>query len=291
MLDSARRAPWLVDDRQLWSLLDMIQFAQGTIMALMTLDRHHESITGLAKTEPGTPVPEMVVNDVLHHAHIVQAECSRLELHAVSLAAVSVINRLRFNDPPFTYAGLDASLGSMLSQMRYAFGQQRFAFVRPHLTDYYERRERFGDNILPAFGGRATEELCDAGNCLALAFDTACAFHALRAAELAIRRFITTKGIQVPNRPNLDDADWTEMLKAVDEWLVVQVAQLRKTGQPRGSPGQELIETYNALIADARYFQPLRNGVMHVRHVYNEHEAHALFDRVGAFLRRMAPLI
>jgi hypothetical protein len=127
----------------------------------------------------------------------------------------------------------------------------------------------------------ADQDMRDAGNCLALDLHTAAVFHLMRVVEHGVRRLIADFNVQVPSRPCLEDADWSELITALN-------AKVVSLGTPqRGSPERREVERLTTLISEARTLKDFRNPTMHCRVVYNVHEAKNILVHVRTFIQRV----
>jgi hypothetical protein len=289
---SRRVAPWLAETRQLWSLIDMIEFYGGsTVSGWLLLHESSQKLHLRALNEPEVPVPPEHKRYILHLVTELERECEGLGMENVALAARMLMNQVQDVYPVCNYGALHVGLDAFLSQLSFTFNKQRFAFVREDVNRFFERDAAFGVEVMQAVSDDINQEIRSAGNCLALDLHTASVFHCVRVVELGLRRFFSTNNIVIPKRPNLNDADWTEIITHLDVWLTAEIARLSTPSPARGSPERRRIDTYNSLISDARYPKERRNETMHCRHVFSASDARNVFDRVHAFMQRIVPLI
>jgi DNA-binding PucR family transcriptional regulator len=157
--------------------------------------------------------------------------------------------------------------------------KQQFAYVKPDRQQYFMEENLLGI-AMPCPLPDAEPDILDAANCLALELHTAAVFHLMRVAEHGVRKLIKDLNVTLPNRPSLDDSDWSELVTAL-------TAKVLSLGTPkRGSPDVKEIDRLNALVSEARMLKEFRNPTMHCGRRYNEHEAANILGHVRHFMQR-----
>lgn len=139
---------------------------------------------------------------------------------------------------------------------------------------------------VPLFGTRvqtdfpsAIDDIEEAAKCMAFGRSTASAFHSMRVIEIAIRAVARCLNIPDPIKPA--DRNWGVVLKAIkDEIDRRWPARARQSGD--GRIFEDLYATLDAMK------NPWRNATMHVEAVYTSENAEAIFQAVGAFMRKLA---
>jgi hypothetical protein len=67
--------------------------------------------------------------------------------------------------------------------------RRKFFEPEPHYLKYFENPKLFGDAVFSSFPS-ATDDIAEAGTCLALERSTACVMHSMRATEVALRALV-----------------------------------------------------------------------------------------------------
>lgn len=133
----------------------------------------------------------------------------------------------------------------------------------------------FGVSVAEKFP-QMSEDISEAGKCLALNRTTACVFHLMRAVEIAVQKFGAKIGeVALPESKN-----WQNILDEINKAI-------------RGMD-QKAIETKRyAAIASHLYNVKLawRNEVMHPKQTYTFEEAKVLFDAVGSFIGDLSTVV
>lgn len=147
-------------------------------------------------------------------------------------------------------------------------------------------KARYFDPELPLWGEgfrsnfpSASRDMEEAARCFALGLNTATAFHAMRIAEVGIRALARCLGIADPVRGA--DRNWAVALRKVKE----EIDRRWPAAQRLAGDGHKFEALYASLDAMKN---PWRNATMHVEAIYSEDDARAIFDAVGAFMRRVS---
>jgi hypothetical protein len=282
---ATRSWPWQAEPRRLWSLLDMLQFYSSDLTEAFRCVHHaSKAVAELEKTGN----PEHVSALLQHCLANLRAALGQLQLSPTVEATFQRLRDRIRTEGLSVPANRDVVLllveefeTSVLIELR-SYLYLAVPFSR---KDLYEQNEPpFGAKVASKFPD-ANRDIASGARCLALDEWAASVFHAVRSAEHGLRALFTHLGLTIPNRPNLEDADWSELITGLTNKVIA-------LGTPRrGSPEQKMIETYNALLSDARYLKDRRNETMHPRLMLGEPEATIAFGRVRDFLQRIAEVI
>lgn len=157
-----------------------------------------------------------------------------------------------------------------------------FVFIPPHIAKYYERDDLVSDHVKSAFPS-ASAEIREAGTCLASGLNTACVFHAMRAAEIGVRCLGEALSITLP-RP-IEQSEWQAILNA----LVPKIQEIENLPNANNPNKPADLAFYTQAAAQFRFF---KNGwrvhVAHARRTYNEPEAIEAIDHVRSFFETLA---
>lgn len=147
---------------------------------------------------------------------------------------------------------------------------------------FYSATDLFGEEFKVNFPV-ANGEICEAGKCLALDRYTACAFHLMRAMEIALRVLFTSLGMQ----PRiLSVTKWEAITDRIGAKIVKN--DLQRADDPTWQSEKPFYETAHAFLVAAR--SPLRNATMHVDVSYaDEGSILPVWLATEAFMRHIAP--
>jgi hypothetical protein len=135
--------------------------------------------------------------------------------------------------------------------------------------------------VTPLFGNEVedklpdmSEDIAEAGKCLALRRSTASVFHLMRAMEIAVQKFGDKLGV-----PLVDEKVWQVILDGIN-------AKIRPMG--KSADGKRYAEIssylYNVKLA-------WRNETMHPKATYTDEEAESIFQAVKTFMRELVAVL
>lgn len=140
---------------------------------------------------------------------------------------------------------------------------------------FYEQEEPlFGNSVEMKFPN-ASEDIAEAGKCLALGRYTASIFHLMRVTELGVQKFGDSLGIQLAHELN-----WQNILDQINKKV--------KALDPKAPETKQFAEASSHL-----YHVKLawRNEVMHPKQTYTEEEAREVFGATKSFMRDLCVLV
>jgi len=139
---------------------------------------------------------------------------------------------------------------------------------------YEPSQPLFGAEIEAKFSNKS-EDIAEAGKCLALVRPTAAVFHLMRVMEIGVRRFGDVLGVTLA-----DDKNWQNILDEINKAIraLDQKAMLTKKYAAASA------HLYNVKLAS-------RNEVMHPKQTYTPDEATKVFNATDAFIRDLVNLI
>ena len=131
----------------------------------------------------------------------------------------------------------------------------------------------FGDEVFNAFPN-ASDDIAEAGACLAFSRGTACVMHLMRAAEVSLAALAKALGVKRQN-------DWGSYLREIGKEL-----QKRAITSGARSPDEQF---YAEAAAGFEHLKRAwRNPTMHVDRTYSPERATEIFDAVRSFMRHLA---
>ena len=154
-------------------------------------------------------------------------------------------------------------------------GIYTFFQLDPRQAKFYEPSEPlFGADVEAKFP-MMSEDIAEAGNCMALDRDTAAVFHLMRVMEIALQRLGDKLGIVFVDKKN-----WQNILEEVNK-------AIRALDQK--DPQTKTYAEISAHLCNVKLCW--RNEVMHPKQTYTEEEAGTLFSAVKTFIRDLASVL
>jgi hypothetical protein len=160
-----------------------------------------------------------------------------------------------------------------------AIGLNRRKFFEPEsqYLKYFENPKLFGDAVLTAFPS-ATDDIAEAGTCLALERSTACIMHLMRAAEVSLRTLAKTVGVTDPLN------DWGSYLRETDRKLTEKAKAAGKRTADE--------EFYAEAIAQLDHVKRAwRNQSMHIDKSYSQPRAEEILLATKSLMAHLATRI
>jgi hypothetical protein len=189
---------------------------------------------------------------------------------ALSLKTSLDVVKTRLANPPKTRAEFEILVDMVRSELK----GKLFLFVPEHRSKYYDLILQ--STVTTAFP-LASNELVEAGNCLAAGLFTACVFHSMRAAEIGVRVLGTELGVTFPEKP-IELAEWQNILDQADS-KIVEMRNLK-----RGPVKDQKLHFFSQAAVQFRYFKDAwRVRVAHARESYDERRAISIFTHTLEF--------
>jgi hypothetical protein len=163
-----------------------------------------------------------------------------------------------------------------------------FVHVPDKLRQYVNQEFPFGHDVAEAFPS-STNDLSEAGNCLAVGCNTAAAFHLMRAAEVALWELGRDRRIPCAQSGKIEFTEWGIIIRELDT-AVMAIQQW-----PNSTIKEDAHKFYNAAVVEIRSFNDgWRRHSAHARpHMpkMESDEAIALWGHVFRFMNKLAPKI
>jgi hypothetical protein len=154
--------------------------------------------------------------------------------------------------------------------------ENRFFLSIPddNVAFYRPSEPLFGSEVEAKFP-MMSEDISEAGKCLALNRPTASVFHLMRLAEIAVQRFGDKLGVALATEKNWQNVldEINKAIKALDQKAPITKAY-----------AEAAAHLYNVKIC-------WRNEVMHPKQTYTPEEARAVFDAARIFIRDLAGIL
>lgn len=165
-------------------------------------------------------------------------------------------------------------VAELYNRLRDALEERLFVAVPTGMADLYRQQTPlFGEKVDDAFP-LSSEDISEAGKCLALGRYTAAVFHLMRVVELGVRHFGDKLGITLTTEKN-----WQPILDEINKAIKAMDHKLPQTKAYAATSAH----LYNVKIA-------WRNEVMHPKQTYTEEEARAVFTATRTFIRDLASM-
>jgi hypothetical protein len=163
-----------------------------------------------------------------------------------------------------------------------------FLKVDDQRGEVVDKNSLFGEPVKEAFGS-ASEDIKEAGNCLAAECNTAAVFHLMRAAEVALRALAKDRDVVFKEKP-LELKDWGEILGALEGKVKdLRLGESKRWIKPEIREVQ--IRFYNEVLQELRGFnEAWRRHLSHVRggSLYDRDYAMSVYKHVRIFMQKLA---
>ena len=245
----------------LMSLLEMLKIYAHQYVQLGRLVHEHGGRLYMATPEdgdPGRPLNDADVKELKQHLAELSLLCHQLGLKIAKRGVERALT-----DLPKT----DREYDALVSVVMHELEEQLFLFVPANRSTHYQ-----SDFGIPAFPAASTE-LVHAGNCYAVGEFTACVFHTMRAAEVALDAVRVNLGL---GRRDINDRSWGNICRDIKDGI---------SGKGRAWAKQD---DYNAIHATLVAIKDSwRNQTMHVASSYSEQDALSIHENTKMFILRL----
>jgi len=203
---------------------------------------------------------------------------------AIEIAIVSVRNKGATLDTSTVEANLDHAKAALLREVT----KRKYVSIDQDRSQYVDREHLFGEAVSSAFPS-ATDDIREAGNCIAVECGTATVFHLMRAVEYALRKLarklhvrLTHKGRSHP----IEFADWDKVITGIHN----EITKARSLSP--GPKRQAKLEVYSDVADHCLYMKDIwRNNISHARQPYLPSEALGVLERVRDFMNSTATVV
>ncbi len=202
-------------------------------------------------------------------------EVTRLQLRS----AMAQLTRIEKYITPNGHSILQSEIRLMLIDLHQRILddlEDRFFLSIPseNVPFYRPKEPLFGWDVEAKFP-MMSEDISEAGKCLALNRATAAVFHLMRVMEIAVQRFGDKLGITLPSEKN-----WQNILDEINK----AIKTLDQKAAQTKAYAEASAHLYNVKVC-------WRNQVMHPKQTYTPDEAKALFGAVQIFIRDLAGIL
>jgi hypothetical protein len=268
-----------VDSAQAASRFDLSAGRLRSFLDMITLDARPflNVILDLVQIErswgsgPGRPLigHEHLPAQIQKAADMVVGECKALRLQVAADAAEGLVNARNTQE-------FSKTLEFVRNAIFIGLNNRKFFEPEPNFAVYFENPKLFGEEVFNAFPS-ATDDITEAGTCLALERSTACVMHLMRATEAGLRALATKVGV-------LNQSDWGAYIREIYKELEKQV---------KAAGGQSLDHQFYAEAAAQidNVKRAWRNPTMHVDKSYSQPRAEEILLATKSLMSHLAARI
>jgi hypothetical protein len=181
--------------------------------------------------------------------------------------------------PEYTLDTVGQGIKHLLSRIHDELNMQFYFHLDQRDVPFYMPQNPFGDEVAAKFRS-ATDDVSEAGKCLALQRPTACVFHLMRVMEFGVQ--VLGKKLKV--KIDVHTQSWYQILLHVNNAVLAL---------PSKTTGQKAKKS--AIASAAAHLQSVRlawrNEVMHPKQSYTRQEAFEIFNASKTFMIHLAALI
>jgi hypothetical protein len=203
-------------------------------------------------------------------ADVIAADCEKLHLQVAADAA-------RGMSGAKSIRALGTHLEFVRNAIAIGLNRRKFFEPDPRYIEYFENPKLFGDQVFAAFPS-ATDDITEAGTCLAFERATACVMHLMRATEVALRALAKDVGVTQPQN------DWGSYLREIDKQLVA-----RQKAAGRRTPDEEFYADAAVQLDHVR--RAWRNATMHIDKSYSQTRAEEILLATKSLMSHLAARI
>jgi len=196
--------------------------------------------------------------------------------------SIGIINiRLRGPDKLADYSRLSTELRHAIDDIHSAAWKRKFLQVSQDRAEYLDNPALFGEKVKVAFPS-ATNDITEAGNCLAAECYVAAVFHLMRAAEVGLWELGRDRQIELARTGKIEFTEWGIIIGQLE------VAVKSIQGWRNSRSKEDAHKFYNSVVVEIRAFNDgWRRHAGHARPYIpsmEADEAMALFGHVRRFL-------
>jgi hypothetical protein len=247
---------------QLWSFWDMVTLEAraflNLLLAIVNMEQRLSVDRGYFDGNVASFL-QQVSSDLAE-------QCEKLRLQVAGDAARGIPNAKSTDD-------LQKSLTFVRDAMMIGLNRRKFFEPEPQYAQYFENPKLFGDQVFTAFPS-ATDDIAEAGTCIALERSTACVMHCMRVTESALKALAKTIGV-------LPQSDWGGYIREIYKELEKQV---KNAGSK--SPEHQFYAEAAAQIDNVK--RAWRNPSMHVDKSYSQPRAEEILLATKSLMSHLA---
>lgn len=194
------------------------------------------------------------------------ADCEKLRLQTPADAARGISNAR-------TTREMESTLEFIRNAILIGLNRRKFFEPEPGYLKYFENPKLFGDAVFAAFPS-ATDDITEAGTCLAFERATACVMHLMRATEVALKALATAVNVG-------PQGDWGAYIREIYKALERQVKAVGTQ-----TPDHQFYAEAAAQIDNVK--RAWRNPSMHVDKSYSQPRAEEILLATRSLMSHLA---
>lgn len=289
---SACLPPRLENPHRLVSLREVVEKFEVTRFLIVThcLGSIEGQLDQLSKDGKGAHLVETNIYDFLRK-NVANAYdlCKKFGLPDAALKIAHGLKSMENNQ--MNISALWTELRNIREAVMFDSAKQWFIRISRELSPLVDQKYPFGEEVADAFPS-ARADLTEAGNCLAVESATACVFHLMRAAEVALRALAKDRRVSYPDS-SLNARQVGDLLAPLESKLLA----MRQTDW-RNWPSKDIkdaqIAFYHRAIAEFRDFnEAWRKHMAHAHEgaFYNTPSALGIMKHVETLMRTLSPKV
>ena len=261
----------------------MIQLAVSDYLVVLAFEAELHKIHDRQMSDPAAQISRTEMQDLRqYYVKPVQDFCKKIPLPG-SLQQITHLSTDLTMHGSMQISALMALALAFLRVLRDELYSLQCAVVRHPNVKFFGQKQLFGEAVAKSFPSAAID-IENAGNCLALELPDATIYQLMRDVEYGLRAL--ANHLQVPVASgDLEFEGWDRIIRQIYSEVKT------RTESAQGTPKEksELREYYNGIMSEFSGFKDVwRNNIMHTRNHYESDEAQAAFERVRAFMERLA---
>lgn len=214
-------------------------------------------------------LPQQVMDSLALGAENISDFCGKLEL-TVSASAAKQLARIETSEQ------LAFELPHLRNTIFTEIDARTFYGPLAQYAKYFENPKLFGDQVFAAFPS-ATDDITEAGTCLALERSTACVMHLMRVAEAGLKALASAVNVTRKN-------DWGAYINEIDKELT-----LRMKAAGKHTPDESFYAEASAQFGHVK--TAWRNSTMHIEKTYTQPRAEEILLAVKSFMSHLTAKI
>ncbi len=273
----------MIRTSRLVSLLDMYELDAGLFVEIARISGH---LAGMAAGNPsiesgpppsftleyGETTPEALID--LYQK--IEDDCVKLGLPNAAKSAGRIKDLFKLKG--IQYKVMREKYEEFQGRLRDELNSTFCLAIEGRYVAYYNTPHRFGAEVAKRFPA-ATDDIEEAGKCLALSRPTASVFHLMRTLEIGLQAFADKLSISLGKERN-----WQDILNAVNGAVKRLPASTREEKDSLGKCSAAAL--FLQQVKDA-----WRNDVMHPRAVYTEEQAQEIDRLAKSLMARLAEFV
>jgi hypothetical protein len=216
-----------------------------------------------------------------HAIHELKKACILSDMDAVMPEIDRVSNSLGhlISIPDYKLSTVGQAVRHLISRIQDELSSQWYFHLDQRDVPFYVNNHPFGPLVSGKFSS-ATEDIAEAGKCLALQRPTACVFHLMRVME----RGVQALGKKLKVTINVQTETWHQIMLHVDKAVLQMVSQTAAQKKRKSQYAVAASHLGSVRLA-------WRNEVMHPKQTYTRQEAFDIFNATKVFMAYLAELV